>query len=260
MNFDRVASIYDATRTIPPDVVELVMRRVVEATHAGPETEFLEPGVGTGRIALPFIRAGYRYTGVDVSEKMLEQLRAKVAGGAPNLTIVRGDATALPLADNCMDVVMTVHVLHLIPEWHRAMDEIQRVLRPYGYFVMGRNAPVNGNPAEEIMRQWRTFVEERGVSLRPTYGTWDAVDAELTRRGGRTAVYRVAAWSREIRPSDLLNEQRKRIVSVTWSVPDDVLADVADQMTAWVIERYGDLDVTLGSQEEFLVSITRLPA
>ena len=76
----------------------------------------------------------------------------------------------------------------------------------------------------------------------------------------RTAVYRVAAWSREIRPSDLLNEQRKRIVSVTWSVPDDVLADVADKMTAWVIERYGDLDVTLRTQEEFLLSITRLPA
>jgi hypothetical protein len=47
ISFDRVAEIYDATRAVPDDVLERVADRVVDATRAGPATEFLEPGIGT---------------------------------------------------------------------------------------------------------------------------------------------------------------------------------------------------------------------
>jgi SAM-dependent methyltransferase len=37
----------------------------------------LDVGVGTGRIGLPLASLGYRYTGVDIAEKMLAQLEQK---------------------------------------------------------------------------------------------------------------------------------------------------------------------------------------
>ena len=64
MSFDRVADVYDATRALPEGVPGAITRRIEEATYAGPETRFLELGVGTGRIAEPLIAAGYPYTGV----------------------------------------------------------------------------------------------------------------------------------------------------------------------------------------------------
>lgn len=255
MSFNRVATIYDATRAVPEEVVDRVRDRVVEATHADEGTRFLEIGIGTGRIALPFIRAGYEYAGVDIAHEMVAQLRAKV-GNAPNLRLIDADVTDLPLQDGSFDVVLTVHVLHLVPEWRKALDEAQRVLTPHGFFVMGRNEPLEGDPGYDIRATWRRFVEARGVALRPTYGVWPAVDAELTRRGGRTSVYRVAKWAQEVRPSDLLEEQRNRVFSSSWDVPDDVLEAVDEQMRSWVTERYGSSDAPMASHEEFVVSVT----
>jgi ubiquinone/menaquinone biosynthesis C-methylase UbiE len=45
---------------------------------------------------------------------------------------VCGDATALPFADERFDLIMCVHVLEHIPDDHRAMQELRRVLRPGG--------------------------------------------------------------------------------------------------------------------------------
>jgi len=73
-----------------------------------PETKFLEPGIGTGRTAL----WGYSYTGVDISQEMMDQLRHKLPD---NLTLLQADATSLPFENNSFDVLLTVHVLQVIP-------------------------------------------------------------------------------------------------------------------------------------------------
>ncbi|GAC1634849.1 MAG: class I SAM-dependent methyltransferase [Chloroflexota bacterium] len=257
MNFDRVSAIYDATRAIPDTILAQATQRIVAATHAGTSTKFLELGIGTGRIALPLILAGFDYTGIDISEQMMAQLRAKLAGDLPNLTLIRADVTDLPLPDDSIDVVLTVHLLHLVPEWQMALAEARRVLRPGGYFVMGRDWPAAGDPGEVIRHQWRTLVEQRGVALRADHGNWDAVDAELTRQGGRTSVYRVGSWPHELRPIDLLDDQKNRVFSLSWDVPDDVLEEVHTEMLAWATQRYNRIDTPMRVREEFLLSVTQ---
>ena len=71
VNFDRAAAFYDATRALPDGVAEQVRDAVLDRVGARPGTRFLEVGVGTGRIALPFVRAGHAYCGVDLSVAML---------------------------------------------------------------------------------------------------------------------------------------------------------------------------------------------
>ncbi|WP_414520260.1 class I SAM-dependent DNA methyltransferase, partial [Synechococcus sp. H55.10] len=75
--FDRAADFYDATRSFPPAVEEEIADAILAAVGATPETHFLEVGIGTGRIALPLIRRGCPYTGIDISERMLAVLRRK---------------------------------------------------------------------------------------------------------------------------------------------------------------------------------------
>jgi ubiquinone/menaquinone biosynthesis C-methylase UbiE len=257
-NFDRVAGIYDETRRLPDWVVTRMRDRVVDATGTTRQTRFLELGIGTGRIALPFIEAGYDYTGVDISRKMVERLRQK-AGPRDNVTLVDADITRLPFADDSFDVVMAVHILHLVPAWRQALAEARRVLKPDGAFVLGSDGSAPGDPSSEVRRQWRAFVEERGIVLRPDAGSRADIEEEQTSQGAKIAIYRVAHWEIDFRPLDHLEEQRKRVFSATWDVPDDVLLEVHQKMLAWTAENYGNVDRPVKSAWDFLISVTRWP-
>jgi ubiquinone/menaquinone biosynthesis C-methylase UbiE len=54
-----------------------------------------------------------------------------------NVTATRGDATALPHADDSVDAVVLTAVLGEIPDQAAALSEIARVLRPGGRLIVG---------------------------------------------------------------------------------------------------------------------------
>ena len=71
--------------------------------------------------------------GIDMTETMRDRARASaVAAGLTNVEVYRADATALPLPDASVDVVISNGVLNLVPEKDKAFTEIRRVLRPGG--------------------------------------------------------------------------------------------------------------------------------
>jgi SAM-dependent methyltransferase len=78
--------------------------------------------VGCGKIPNKDIleHAGYEYCGIDYRE--------------PEATL-RGDAHALPLQDNSIDIVMSLAVLEHLRHPQLAVQEIERVLKPGGRFV-----------------------------------------------------------------------------------------------------------------------------
>lgn len=259
-NFDRVADIYDLTRELPAFVPNRIVERVVAATRATAETRFLEIGVGTGRIAVPFLQRGYQYTGVDISERMMDRLREKARAGNLDVTLVNADVTQLPFADAAFDVVMGVHILHLVPEWQRAIREARRVLAPEGFLLLGYESGTTDDPGNEIRRQWQTFVGEAGVTVSTRGGAWPSIETELSASGAYTSVYRLAHWEEELQPITLLNEARNQVFSHSWEVPDDVLEMVHERMAKWATDRYGSLETVLHSEREFLLSVSRLRA
>jgi SAM-dependent methyltransferase len=74
-----------------------------------------------------------RAIGVDMTAAMREQAIAGAKARAlTNVEVRDGDATALPV-DNCsVDVVISNGVLNLVPDKPRAVREIARVLKPGG--------------------------------------------------------------------------------------------------------------------------------
>ena len=108
-SFDRVAAVYDRTRALPPEVETAIGAGIARLTAATTATRFLEVGVGTGRIALPLVRAGYRYYGADLSLSMLRAADQKAQGLAGQLHLCGADACALPFASATFDVGLVVH-------------------------------------------------------------------------------------------------------------------------------------------------------
>lgn len=74
-----------------------------------------------------------RAIGIDMTEAMRDRaLASAAAAGLSKVEVHRADATALPLPDASVDVVISNGVLNLVPEKDKAFAEILRVLRPGG--------------------------------------------------------------------------------------------------------------------------------
>lgn len=121
-SFDKVAEIFDRTRSPPPHV----MNKIIEALQEELEgfKSILDLGVGTGRFAKPLQDAGFEVAGIDISKKMLEKAYEK---GTTNL--IMGDIIILPFKPSTFDASISIHTLHLIKEWESALQEIARVTR-----------------------------------------------------------------------------------------------------------------------------------
>jgi arsenite methyltransferase len=101
-----------------------------------PGAVVLDLGCGAGTdllIAAQMTGPQGRAIGVDMTAGMLERARASaVALGLDNVELRTGLIEALPLEDECVDVVISNGVIDLVPDKEIVFDEIDRVLRPGG--------------------------------------------------------------------------------------------------------------------------------
>lgn len=84
-----------------------------------------------------------RLIGADLSLGMIRRVGAQRPGAA--VPLVNTDIQALPFPDHSFDVVMANHMLYHVPDIHRALAELQRVLKPNGLLIAAANARYNGN-------------------------------------------------------------------------------------------------------------------
>jgi len=91
-----VAARYDesSAEMFDPVVVEPVVELLTELAGNG---RALELGIGTGRIALPLARRGVPVQGIELSQAMVERLRAKPGGDEIDAAI--GDSRPRPWAE-----------------------------------------------------------------------------------------------------------------------------------------------------------------
>jgi len=76
-------------------------------------------------------------TGLDYSPGMLGQARRRtIRHRWDQVALVRGDAARLPFADGAFDRVICTYSLKVIPLYLQALDEVLRVLKPGGVFVV----------------------------------------------------------------------------------------------------------------------------
>lgn len=144
--FDRVATIYDETRGIPPKVLARILGVLADQLHG---KRVLDIGVGTGRYAMPLQKSGVSVVGVDISRKMVDVGLAK---GLRNTVLA--DGARLPFVGGSFDVAATMHVLHLVPDWRDLLLEVLRVTRDEFFTIIERTDATWGIKREydEIVR------------------------------------------------------------------------------------------------------------
>lgn len=116
---------------------ELTLDRILEPLSPPAGSLFLDAGCGVGDQTLRLFRRGYRCVGVDISETILDQAKARAArDGIESITYTCAPLEQLPFPDGCFDYVHCRGVLMHIPDWQNALNELCRVTRPGGSIIL----------------------------------------------------------------------------------------------------------------------------
>jgi ubiquinone/menaquinone biosynthesis C-methylase UbiE/predicted RNA-binding Zn-ribbon protein involved in translation (DUF1610 family) len=92
----------------------------------------LEIGCATGLMTENLAKRGQVYA-TDISMSYLKKVRTRV----PGITLIRLDAHKLPFDDHFFDYVLMTDVLEHVLVPCRVLEEVHRVLRPEGKFILG---------------------------------------------------------------------------------------------------------------------------
>ncbi len=123
--YDVHSMFYDAT------FGRLVARRVAKAIshmNIAPDDRILDLGIGTGMSLNFYPKDRGQIVGVDLSSGMLREARKKIREqGRDNAEVFQADAMKLPFADDTFDHVFISHVISVVSDPCRLVQEAQRV-------------------------------------------------------------------------------------------------------------------------------------
>ena len=118
----------------------------------------IDLGSGAGNdafIARRFVGESGKVMGIDFTEAMIKRARANAERlGLNNVEFRQGDIEDMPVTSNKADVIVSNCVLNLVPNKHKVISEIYRVLKPGGHFSIS-DIVLEG----ELPAKWKEVAE-----------------------------------------------------------------------------------------------------
>lgn len=112
----------------------------------------LEVGMGSG-LNLPHYdpRRVELVWGLEPSEGMRRKARRNVADAPFEVHWLDLPGEEIPLENDSVDTVVLTYTLCTIPDWHRALEQMRRVLKPGGQLLFCEH----GTAPDEAVRKWQ---------------------------------------------------------------------------------------------------------
>lgn len=171
--------------------------RMIELAHLTGEERVLDVATGGGHIALAFAPRVREVVATDLTSAMVEAAARHLAErGATNVRCEVADAEALPYGDAEFDLVTARFAPHHFPDPGRFCNEVARVLRPGGRFVLFDNMAPEDEEFDAFLQRFERWRDPSHVrAYRPS--EWAAMLA-----AAGLAVENLGPLERKVYPFD----------------------------------------------------------
>ena len=147
------------------------LRYVIGDLHIPRGARVLEVGAGTGT-SFPAYPLHCEVIGIDLAPDMLARAQGKIReNGWTHLKVLKMDALHLDFPDDSFDYVMAFHVVTVVPDPVRMIEEAKRVCRPGGRIVVVNHFtsdfPLLGFLTETLDPMTRRLGWRTNLRLRP---------------------------------------------------------------------------------------------
>ncbi len=104
-------------------------------------SRILDVGCGPGILTRGLIDRGHTVFSADLSREMIEKAREAAGPGrmAASSHFVVSNASEIPFASNCMDMVLSIGLMCYVSDHKQVLNEIYRVLKPGGHAIIQIN-------------------------------------------------------------------------------------------------------------------------
>lgn len=149
---------YDRGRTPLDGVLEMWMERIAAALADREISNIIDLGCGTGRFSEALAkRFDANVLGVDPSEKMLAQARAKPMSA--RVTFVRGSGEEIPSPPAAADLIFSSMAFHHFRSADQVANECHRVLRNKGVVCIRNSTREHSSPYERYFPNYRRALD-----------------------------------------------------------------------------------------------------
>jgi 2-polyprenyl-3-methyl-5-hydroxy-6-metoxy-1,4-benzoquinol methylase len=118
----------DADSVVAADIMNKEVNEFFLA-HCSPKDKVLDIGCGHGIVSEFLAENGIHVSAVDISQKLLDDFSARIAGKNLPIEIKKGDAYNIPYANEQFDVVVARMFLPHFPDWPVVLKEMTRTAK-----------------------------------------------------------------------------------------------------------------------------------
>ncbi len=136
-------------------------KRLVKMLAERKPVSVLDVATGTGDLAIAIASLNpQKISGIDISEKMLEVARVKLAekGLDKLITLRRADAEKIPFSDNSYDAITVAFGVRNYENLEKGLQEMKRVLRPGGVMLILEFSHPSSFPMKQLYGLYSRFV------------------------------------------------------------------------------------------------------
>ena len=125
-NYDRLAEVYDETRSIPLELSSFFRHEIqnyLKNNLSPPPNRILSIGLGTGRVESLLSSKNCQLFGIDIASKMLKMLNNKKIN--PPCYTAQADGFSLPFSKS-FHLILLIQVDHLISNIEKFFEELRK--------------------------------------------------------------------------------------------------------------------------------------
>jgi len=166
-------------------------RRLCEEVPSGAGDRVLDIGCGGGKCISLFAQSNPEVMvfGIDTSSEMIamaEKINRKFIEQG-RVKLYEGSVSVLPFEDSFFNLVVACESIHFWPDLEKDLDEVARVLKPGGHFLVLNRYARNKKEAEKMKEHFSLLYPEDYLNILETAG-FTVKKKELIREKGQVVI------------------------------------------------------------------------